>query len=56
MPSNSIVLNSGEVIITERTDTTPEFPTGKITVEQSGFTILCEQLSQGSSFRARLKS
>ena len=32
VPSTGIALNSGEVIITEITDTTPELPTGKIRV------------------------
>lgn len=32
VPSTGIVLNSGDVIITEITDTTPELPTGKIRI------------------------
>lgn len=56
VPSSGILLNSGEVIITEITDTTPELSVGKIRVGGSGFTTLYRQLSRGSIFRARLKS
>lgn len=33
----------------------PELPTGKIRFEESAFTILYNQLSQGSIVKARLK-